>query len=150
MILCQEVPLSRLFCTWGYVDTFLLNASKKPLHCILSMFIYLLLISKQFPSGILLADSFTLDIRPFHSLGIHDCNCRHSIKLIINSYLHVSSMWFKKLPLLSKISFIYKRPLSMKCLLYRYVLFIFKFSFNYNDWFSICITFLGVFLKSFM
>ncbi len=28
LILCQEIPLSRLFCIWGYVDTLQLNASK--------------------------------------------------------------------------------------------------------------------------
>ncbi len=121
------------FCIWVYVDPFLLNARKKSLNCILSTFIYLLLISIQFPSGILLAEIFTLDIWSFHSLGMHDFYCRHSIKLVINLYLDVSSIWFKKLPLSSKISFIYKIPLSMNCLLYIYALFIFKFSFNHND-----------------
>ncbi len=113
----------------------------------LSMFIYLLIISIQLPSGILFAESFTLDIWSFHSLGMHDFNCRHSIMLVIYLYLDVSSIWCKKLPLSSKISFIYKIALSMNCLLNRYTLFIFKFSFNNNDWFSICIRFLGVFLK---
>ncbi len=51
------------------------------------MLIYLLLISMQFPLGIFLAEIFTLDIRSFHSLGIHDCNCRHSINVVINLYL---------------------------------------------------------------
>ncbi len=48
----------------------------------------------------------------------------------VDTFLDVSSMWFKKLPLTSKISFRYKIPLSMNCLLYRYALFIFKLSFN--------------------
>ncbi len=45
----------------------------------------------QFTSGILLAESFTLDIRSFHSLGMLDFNYRHSIKFVINLYLDVST-----------------------------------------------------------